>query len=127
MPATNRDVFGATYANRKWTFCIHGQWFCPNFRGKNGRVITYQKVKALLPVDLRRPKVFLLNFLMSPWFESWHRRHIVWVEFVVIFLPAPPLCLFVFCSFEGGGGGGWGSVPYSPHLKNQHSKILFDL
>ena len=103
----------------------------PKFSGtvsyKNGRVKTYQKGQALLPVDLRRPKMFLLNFLMSHWFESWHRRHIVWVESVVIFLLCSSesfVCLFVCFVLSKGGGG---VLPYSLHLKNQHSKILFDL
>ena len=34
----NRELkqrpFAATYVNRKWTFCILGQWFCLNFQAK---------------------------------------------------------------------------------------------
>ena len=34
----NRELkqrpFAATYVNRKWTFCIPGQWFCLNFQAK---------------------------------------------------------------------------------------------
>ena len=65
--------------------------------------------------------MFLRNFLMSSWFESWHRRHIVWVEFAVIFLLCSSesfsVCLFVFSKVGGRGGGG----AFSRILKNQHS------
>ena len=66
--------FWATDVNRKWTFCIIGQWFGSNSRGnphykrketwqnKFVRVKVYIfSEKASLPVDERRPKTSLLK------------------------------------------------------------------
>ena len=49
---------------------------------------------------------------MSTWFESRRRRHIVWVEFVVIFLLCPPLPPRVFFLKWRGVGGGVAEVAF---------------
>ena len=65
--------FWTTHVDRKWTFCIIGRWFCPNFEQVASVIVKklsntnllaskhIKREKTSLPIDMRHSKTPLLQ------------------------------------------------------------------